>query len=101
VDVSADGDWAGDGLDIGLFQEDFLGFFAEDAKVLLVQALGLQQVGNALVDVHQNSNILKFILQNNYKSNCIRIRPHRLAPSPPHPDPTLNRGTPLTYRREC
>lgn len=28
VDVSADGDWTGDGLDIGLFEEDLFGHFA-------------------------------------------------------------------------
>ena len=41
VDVTADGDWAADWLHVGLFQEDFFGLFAELAKVLLVEALGL------------------------------------------------------------
>lgn len=31
VDVPADSDGTADGLDIGLFQEDFFGFFAKEA----------------------------------------------------------------------
>lgn len=60
MDVSADGDGGSDGLHIGLLEEDFLGFFAEVAKVLLVETFGLEQIGYALVDVHLFSNFLKF-----------------------------------------
>ena len=60
VDISADGDGTPDGLDVGLFEEDFLGFFAEMSKVSFVEALGFPEIGNALVDIHVFSNILKF-----------------------------------------
>jgi hypothetical protein len=42
VDVSADGDGAPHWLDIGLFQEDFLGFLAQVTKVFLMQTFCLQ-----------------------------------------------------------
>ena len=60
MDISADGDGTPDRLDIGLFKEDFLGFFAEMSKVSFVEALGFPEIGDALVDIHFFSNILKF-----------------------------------------
>ena len=67
VDVPADGDWRGYRLHIGLFEEDLFGLFAQDAKVLLVEALGLKEVGNALVDVHL-IQIFSNYQGNNYKT---------------------------------
>lgn len=60
VDISADGDWGADWLDVGLFEEDFFGFFAEVAKVFFVEAFCFKKVGYALVDVHCFSNLLKY-----------------------------------------
>ena len=42
VDVSADGDWTGDGLDIGLFEEDLFGHFAYNSEITLMKAFGVQ-----------------------------------------------------------
>jgi len=56
VDVAADGDWAANWLHVGLLEEDLLGLLTQFAEVALVQALGLEKIGNALVDVHFKFN---------------------------------------------
>jgi hypothetical protein len=86
MNVAANCHWTRNRLHIRLLQEDFLGFFAEDAKILLVQALCLLQISNTLVDIHPNSNILKFYLNINYKSKTIA----RLNAPQPQPSRTLS-----------
>ena len=50
--VAADGDRGGDGMNIGLLEQDFLDLFAEGSEVFFVEALGLFEVGDVLVDIH-------------------------------------------------
>jgi hypothetical protein len=52
VHVAADGDWTADRLHIRLLQKDLLGLLAKLAEVALMQTFGLQQIRNALIDVH-------------------------------------------------
>ena len=52
MDVSADGHRTADRLHVRFLQKDLLGLLAELAQIALVQTFGLEQVGQALVDVH-------------------------------------------------
>jgi hypothetical protein len=64
-----------------------------------VQALCLLQISNTLVDIHSNSNMLKFYLNINYKSKTsTRLNPPNpeiltpTAQTKPQPrNPNLNR----------
>lgn len=90
MNVTANCHWARNRLNIRLLQEDFLGFFAEDAKILLMQALCLLQISNTLVDIHPNSNMLKFYLNINYKSKIsARLNPPPTLTPVPNPNPSI------------
>ena len=67
VDVSADGDGSGDGLNIGLLHEYLFGFFADNPELAFVEDFGVPELGNAFVDVHKSSKILKFLYVYNYR----------------------------------
>ena len=72
MDVAADSDGGSNGLHIRLFQEDLLGLFAQMSEVFLVEALGLKQIGYALINVHlfqMFSNSGRF----NYKAPAAHI----------------------------
>ena len=60
--VATDSDRATYGLNIRLFQENFLGFLADDSEVLFMETLSLEEVSDTLVDIHAQFQIFSKII---------------------------------------
>ena len=67
MDITADSDGGGDGLNIRLFHEYLFGFFTDNPELAFMEYFGLPELGNAFVDVHKSSKILKFLYVYNYR----------------------------------